>query len=478
MKKEARAVSEPGLKEGVPAFIQQAGLYLLMGALLIGVIWNGGYFPESKLVLACGLLIAGGWEFMVVVALGEWQALRSYALWILAAFALWTAASHAWTLNTDVTDREVAIIFGLLGAILVPRAQVLRLGVKTLENLLNWLIYSAGFVAAWGIATYLTRTPPYMELVDGFLRVGSTFQYSNAVSCFLLMALPVTLAIHQMGRQKDRALYGVAASLEIAAIFLAFSRMGLVVLAAVIVYFMVTAGKRQLLSQMAFITGAGLLMAAAALVLGEAEYARVGIAAVALLCGVCWLILRAAGTERGGQLIKKAMLAALAVAGASAVVLVIISERAQVILRTRFIEGFAWSKLIPHRSATWEAAWNAFKDKPVKGWGLGEFYEIFATYETAQPTRFAHNLVLQMAVDTGIVGGVMIIALFVYIAALTLLRLVTRTNLMTRALAIAAAVFIFYNMFDWEWYLPAITAWFMVAVACIENRSLLKNILE
>jgi O-antigen ligase len=284
--------------------------------------------------------------------------------------------------------------------------------------------------------------------------------------------------MHQRGRKQDRPLYATAAALEIASVMIAFSRLGLVVLAAILLYFMFTARNRELLSQTVFTTVMGGLMAAAALVLGEAEYARTGVVVVALLSGFCWLILRAAGTGRGGVLFPRAVQVSLVVAGVASAVLVAISDRAQLILRTRFIEGFAWSKMLPHREATWSAAWQAFKDKPVKGWGLGQFYEIYTKYETAQPTRFAHNLVLQMAVDTGIIGAVLVTVFLVYVATLALLRLVTRTNLMTRALAIAVAVFIFYNMFDWEWHLPAITAWFMVAVACIETRSLLEEAKE
>lgn len=478
MKKKTRAAAGAGLKKGVPPFIQQAGLYILMGALLLGVVWNGGYFPQSKLVFAAALLIAGGWEFMVVVALGEWQTLRSYALGIMAAFAIWAAASHGWTASTEATDREAAMMVGLLAAIFIPRAQAMRLGVKTLESLLNWLVYSAGFVAAWGIITYLLRIEQYVAIVDDILRAGSTFQYSNALSCFELMALPVTLMMHQQGRKQDRPLYATAAALEIASVMITFSRLGLVVLAAVLLYFMFTARKQELLSQTVFTAVMGGLMAAAALVLGEAEYARSGVAVVALISGFCWLILRAAGTGRGGVLFQKMVLVTLAGAAVASAVLVAISDRAHEILRTRFIEGFAWSKMLPHREATWSAAWQAFKDKPVKGWGLGKFYEIYAKYETTTFTRFAHNLVLQMAVDTGIIGAVLVTIFLVYVAALALLCLATRTNLMTRALAIAVAVFIFYNMFDWEWYLPAITAWFMVAVACIEMRSLLEEAKE
>lgn len=488
MSKKGRAAAESGLKEGVPSFIQQAGLYILMGALLLGVIWNGGYFPNSKLVFTSLLLIAGGWELMVIVALGEWRSLRSFSLWVLAALAIFSAASHGWTLNTELTDRETALLFGLLAAILVPRAQALRLGAGTVESLVNWLIYTAGFVSAWGIITYLLRTAPYVELVDDLYRAGSTFQYSNGLSCFALMALPVTLAMHQSGREKDRPLYATAAAIEIASIVVAFSRSGLAALVAILIYFLATSYRRQLLSVTVFTMAAGFLMAATALVMGEADTwptslfnflaargwqnLRVGSLAIPLIAAqaaLTWIVLRQAGTERGGRIFRKAIRGAVGAAAVLAVLLVAVSSRAQEVLETRFIKGFAWSKIFPHRTATWDAAWRAFKDKPVKGWGMGEFYEIFARYETAKPTRFAHNLVLEMAVDTGIIGAVLITAFLIFVAAVALLRLVTRTSLMTRALAIAAMVFIFYNMFDWEWYIPAITAWFMVAVTYIEG---------
>ena len=60
-------------------------------------------------------------------------------------------------------------------------------------------------------------------------------------------------------------------------------------------------------------------------------------------------------------------------------------------------------------------------------------------------------------------------ALLVYVAALSAWRLVARADALARAFAISSIVFLAYNMFDWEWYVPALAGWFVVGVVCLES---------
>jgi len=61
----------------LPAAIDRAGLWILMGALLLGVLWAGAYFPVPKWYFAVALLIAGMWEAAVAAVAGRTGILRS-----------------------------------------------------------------------------------------------------------------------------------------------------------------------------------------------------------------------------------------------------------------------------------------------------------------------------------------------------------------------------------------------------------------
>jgi hypothetical protein len=454
--------------EKVQGVARRAGLYMLMASLLVGVFWNGGYFPTSKLVFAGLLIAAGSWEVMIIVSESQWRAFRSPALWLFGIFAAAAVASHAWTSSTEITDREAAMAIGLVAAFLIARAQALRFGGQAVAAMLNWFVYTGAFVAFWGIITYLLRVNPYMQVVDGILRAGSTFEYSNALSCFELMALAITLALHQKIRPGERPLYATVASIQIAVTILALSRSGLVLLVLLLAYFLATAWRRRLLVETVMISLFGLLIGASCLVAGEAEQKEVGLVLAALLVAASFFAQRTAGNDRLRKTFGLFFKIFLIVSGIVSVVLVAISDRAQVILRARFVEGFHIEKLLPARVDTWEAGINAFRQKPAQGWGLGMYAELYGLFLPSRFSRYVHNTAIQMAADTGIIGGLPFALFLLYAAAVACWRILRSSDLLIKALGIGILIFVFWNMFDFEWYLPAIAAWFMVAVAFVE----------
>jgi O-antigen ligase len=118
---------------------------------------------------------------------------------------------------------------------------------------------------------------------------------------------------------------------------------------------------------------------------------------------------------------------------------------------------------------------DAFRVQPVKGSGLGSFSQVFTEHTIAVYTKYAHNLFLQMAVDTGVLG-VALLGLFIgYVVVLSGWWIVVASHPLVRAMALSSLIFISYNMFDWEWYVPALTAWFMVGAACLESNRYLEE---
>lgn len=457
----------PGSGRHKAARLQPVGLYVLMVALLLGVLWSGGYFPVPKGILTSLILAAAVWELAVAVVLGEKVILRSPAFWIFAVFFL-AAVSSSFRSPSSAQNLEVMMLLGYLAVLFVGRSQLIRSRGRAGIVLVNWMIYAAAFAAVWGIITYLLQVYPYASLVDGFMRAGSTFEYSNALSCFQLMALPLTLALHQQGKPDARPLFATVASLETAAVALTFSRLGLVMLAAILIFFLTTSWRRQALPETAVLIVMGIIMGGASLVLSEAEQGIAGVAVLAVLAGASYFV-HYAMSSPDRRWPAKAIILLTAAGGTSVALLVAASGRARTIVTSRFGEGFSINKLLPHRQDTWAAAYNAFQDRPLRGWGLGNFADVFLRYQTARFTKYAHNVLLQVAVDTGIIGALPFAAFLGYAVVLSCWHLAIRFDLKTRALAIAILVFLLYNMVDWEWYVPAITAWFMVLLACLEG---------
>ena len=453
----------------MPEYAKKASLYALFAALLLGTLWRGGYFPAQKWPFALALLTAGAIEIATGIATGRARALRSFTLWSLTAFTLYAVATRAWSVAPAATDRESMLMLGYLAAFFVVRGQLARHGEWALALIASWFVYTATFTSGWGMVSFLWRWEPYATMLDNVFRAGSTFEYSNALSCFALMALPVTVAVLRRSETRDRPMLAAAVSLQAAAVLISYARFGLLTLAALSLYLVLSGWRGGFALSTLLSLAASLPIGVAATMASESKKPFIGLAATVVILAVAWLVERCLEVPRFRQVLK--VVAATAAAGglAAAVILVKNSERMRFILSTRFSEGFNLSRLLPHRLDTWQGAADAFHERPVTGSGLGSFAQVFAQHAIAVYTKYAHNLILQMAVDTGIVGVVLLIVFLGYVVILSLWRLVMKSHPLVRAFGVASLIFIVYNLFDWEWYVPALTAWFMVGTACLEG---------
>lgn len=409
----------------------------------------------------------------MTVAQGKLHLLQSMAFWLLTGFALLAAASLFWSISIDDTLREAVLLAGLVAAMFTTYHQLKHEGGQALGLIAAWMVYLASFVSAWGIGTYLFHLSPYTNFVDGINRAGSTFEYSNALSCFGLMALPVTIITHWQAEARDRPLLATAASLQVAAVLVSYARFGILLLIVLALY-MVWEGWRKGVAPALILTlGAGLAIAIAAAVATEARLPLLGVTVIIGVLGAAW-----AGhffLEKAGRNVSKRIWLAVAVTAAAAgpvaaTILVAKAQRLQAILSARFGEGLSISKLLPHRLDTWSGAVGAFKIRPITGSGLGTFAQVYQQYAIATYTKFAHNLLLQTAVDTGLLGVAIMVVFLAYVAALSIWCLWTcSAEPLARAFAVGSLVFIAYNIFDWEWYIPSLAGWFVVGVVCMEE---------
>jgi len=453
----------------VPELFKKASLYILFASLLMGTLWRGGYFPDQKWPFALALLTAGAVEIAATVAYGRATALRSIGFWLLAAFCLFAVSTRVWSVTPGVTDRESMLLLGYLAAFFVVRTQLARYGERTLGSIASWLVYTATFTAGWGLVTFLWRWGPYAAMLDNVFRAGSSFEYSNALSCFSLMALPVTVAMQRRAKREDRSLLAVAVSLLAAAVLISYARFGMLALVALSLYLVLSGWRGGFMLSTLFSLAASLPIAVAATMTSESEDPFAGMAITIVILAIVWLVERYMDEPRFRRIFQGVALAAAAGGLVAAAALATRSERMRVILSTRFSDGFSPARLLPHRLDTWEGAVDAFRVRPVTGSGLGSFSQVFTQHAIAVYTKYAHNLFLQMAVDTGIIGAALLALFIGYIVVLSGWRIIARSHPLVRAFGISSLVFISYNMFDWEWYVPALTAWFMVGAACLEG---------
>lgn len=455
------------------SFPQKGGLYLLAGALLLGVLWQGAYFPLPGTVFALALLAAGSWEAAADLRSRRPAGLMSPALWLLASFTAVAAVGLEWTVSPADTRRGLLLLTGYMAVLFITRSQMARDSRQALMNISQWLVYVATFAAVWGIGTWIFRLAPYAAEVDGLLRAGSTLEYSNALACLMLMALPVTLSLMFLAPDRERPVYALAATLQAAASLLSLSRSGVVLLLAVAVVALLSAHRRGLSLPVALVFAFSLLLAAVSMAAAFGRQPAAGTVAVTALTGLCLAVQVYWQRFAGGKAplpvapVAGALLAALLLGLAVAALLP--GDDAWQPLTDRFSQGMEVGSLLPHRLDTAAAGLEAFRERPWRGWGLGSFDEAYWRYSSASFTRFAHNLPLQAAVETGVTGALAMTAFLVYAVQLAIRRLLGPSPLLVRAMAAAALVFIVYNLFDWEWYLPALTAWFMVMVGCMEG---------
>lgn len=444
----------------------RGSLYILFAALLTGTLWSGAYFVVPKWVLLSMLLAAVAWELIVVRERGERPYLRSPALLMLGLFTAFAAASCLWSVSPADSAREATLLLAYLGVLMVVRGQLAR-DPSVASTIAMWLVYVAAFVSAWGIATYIYRLTPYTIFLDNVYRAGSTFEYSNALSCFMLMALPVAGALMGMAKREDRPLYAAAQALVVAGAVLTLSRLGMILLVLVAIY-MIASRWRQGLALISLISiVSGVVAASFAVILSDWGQESAALATVVTTFIFAWFVPRLLPDLHGkGQ---AAALGSTLVAGvALTIILVKLSDRAESILDQRVWRGFTPSRLLPHRLETFEGTVDAFRVRPLAGSGLGTFAEVYRQYAVATYTKFAHNLVLQTAVETGWIGAVLMTVFLIYALSLGALRLLLARNPLGRAFSVSLPVFIAYNMVDWEWYIPSLTAWFMVCLAVAE----------
>lgn len=358
----------------------------------------------------------------------------------LLLFTAWALGRTAFsTVPTDGADVGGSQVLGLLlfwlGAFTVGGADVLlsrapgekARGIAGERLVVSFFACLAAAMACHAILQYhflypdqlerLRKDPAFdpndpvwegMAYALGLRRIGSWFGGPNILCGFLAMCLPMAAAVAWEAR--GRGGMGIRAAAGLAAAAMAYAA-----------YRTDSAG-----GALVFCFGLALILAGV-LARRRGRGKQVGRhGALPLLVLACsgWLVLRPAAAMLGSESPPPSSsldasttrsasptLSAVAVAAAP-------SEGIERALATRapLFSETRQAKTVFQRLCYWRSGWRMWRDAPLTGHGLGSYSRLYPRNRIlgAGETRYAHNFVIQTAVETGLAGlGLFVWFLFV-----------------------------------------------------------------
>jgi hypothetical protein len=463
----------PTLWEVAAAALAFAALFLSAGSSQSRIFWLG---------LPAVLVAAIGWVWVPV----RLPRLAIAFFCVFAAFVVWQGVSIAWSIQPsrswDYTNRAlVYFAFAAVGALIgyVPLRRYAAVACVLLAALFVWAL--AGKVIP---GLY----PDYERLA----RLRYPIGYWNELG--LLAATGVPLGLWALGPRRDaRGRIGGALFLYTALVVavLTYSRTGLVlaVLAAA-VWLLLDRERLAVLGPFAVGWIGGALVSGIALLLpgisadGQPHDVRVQ---DGLVFGAVFVVVGVAVAFGARLLLARTVDRRVARAGGLALVAVLVAALVVAVVRAGGPGSFVsdrWHEFSNKVSAQvsneqnrivstsssnrwrwWKEAWHGFTDKPLQGTGAGTF-GLLDRIERTTPlaTTEPHSVPLQFLSETGIVGLLLYIAMFVVAALAILRRQRTRAWL---ALSLAVALCVVHSFVDIDWDFLAVQGPFFLTVGVL-----------
>jgi hypothetical protein len=448
-----------------------AAAVLLGAALLFGggsgdgrLAWIGG-----AALLAAGVLCGAAlWGWLPVPAIGR----EGVAFGLLSAgFLTWTGVTILWSIlpdrSWDYFNRGLAyLMFAVIGAFV---------GSVVAPRLVAWTV--GGLVAVtcfWALAG--KAVPALYDDYGRLARLRSPVGYWNALALVAVFGIPVALWAATRHRREIRAGAVVGLYVFLLALLLTYSRGGvLAALVALALWFALTRDRFQ--GVVAFLEAgvpAALVFGVALLLPGittdtqpHAVRAQDGAwFALAVVLGagaayaLAYLIRYRPAPERERLLLRLALGAALVCVAAGAIA---VSAHGNP-FGTETAVGQGPGRLaegsLNNRWSWWKEAWHGWVDEPLGGHGAGAFELVHRRFRDSNiDVREPHNLPLQFAAETGLVGlllwgGAMAAALLGAWRALA--RLAGDDREAALALGIAFPAFLVHGLLDYDWDFVAV----------------------
>jgi len=391
-----------------PAVVVVIGAALLI--LLTSVLLRGALRAEDQWLLAGAILLVGlAWA--VGRVLRQLPAtpslvsdLPSIALLLVALLAL---SSALWSNNPLASIRACSVSLGGLVILNIGRV----LGAR------RWGLVAVGAAAAiagavLSLLSLLALAAPYpawVQMLEGGALLAGPFGYANGAAAFLLLTLTptVALAIFAVGRLKTPQRRLIVGGLLTAAVALQLVALGLT---------------RS--------TGAGLALLVACVVIVP-----------------LWLLMRRR-SPRPIETLSARSRALLWVAAVVCVILLAIIPP----LYASTTHGDEVASAGGHRVHTWKSALAAAEERPLEGWGAGNFLASYRAYRVGPTTAYAHNLFIQQAVELGLAGVLLLVLLLAGLLRSGLAGLRARPDVLTVGPLVGVSAFALHNLLDLGWY--------------------------
>ncbi|MDX6690400.1 MAG: hypothetical protein QOG15_1857 [Solirubrobacteraceae bacterium] len=491
-----------------PALAAGASLMAILGLLGFN---DGGYFPPSFIAAGAAAFITLA---VVVVGVASRTTMSSNALaglGLLAAFALWSGVSAAWSTVADVPvlDMQRSMLYvGLFGLALVaadsPRhARLLVWGMLGVTV----LIVGAGLLSRLEPDLLAGSSDPFTNLA---YRLGYPLEYWNAFGAMASMGgvLALGLAADRRAAAARRAVFAGTSALLLVAMYLSLSRGAWMALAVGLVVLVALAPNRGSLLVSALLVGGALAIAVLRLrsypalvdnpAAGSGQEAQGNaftVELVALVAGVAGL----QGLLASKRVLQRVKRRARELRRpASLMVAVLLVAVAAIGYAARGHDARAWvdrqwqdfmqptaagtaasgtTRLFSTsgaRSEAYRVAFDGFQAQPIRGEGAGSFAARWTLTRRVDLTLHdAHSLVLETLAELGLIGGLLLIGFLVAVGRGAVHSMRGRGVLSpapAAGVAAAVSVWLAHACVDWDWQMPALTGIALVLAAALTQR--------
>lgn len=410
-------------------------LVLVLTAVAFTALAQGGVFERTHLITGALLAVA----VAVAATRGELTLKHSRSPVILAAGAIacWAAVRAAiagdlglgWGTATLLIG--VAAVYAVTGAV-APLAR---------DHLASGLLATGVLLAVSGWVGVVLRSEPLALVSAGVWRAATTVTYTNAAAAIL-----VCLALVATGRLVARPTRtgSMATMLLMVGAAATLSRAGVVALAVGLVVLALGVGARRLATTLiAPVAGAIIALAALLPSVPVDAPARPLLAIAGLAIGTCTTVMLAMREPVGGRTLVAGSVLAVIV-GVTVVASVDLSDRLSLVPSDRLERN--------------QAALEMYGDSPVIGRGPGP---LWLTWQDPSGRTVGawhvHNEYVQVLVQFGAVGGLLVAALLVAaIGAVRRGRAAASEPAAWWGIVAGLTALAVHSGFDFLWHIPAI----------------------
>ncbi len=422
---------------------------LAIAAVGVAVFWDGGFDAGPQWTFAA-IAAAAGLVALAARRLSAWSA----PVVVLLAVAALQALSAAWAIVPPADAlRAAALTVGYAALVVAGSTQ-------TAHRLAAMIAVAAGVTGVMGLVSASLYSGTFAERIEGGWRPEGPFGYPPSLALVQVFAIPALVTAMVRARLVLAGLAAAGATVASGVLILVANRVSLA-FAVVVLGIALAISVRRALTALAIA-----LLAVAAVAFHEllggwtSRFAVAGpgaaVAAVAIVGGLAllWVLARRrlGTTELSRELALRPALAIAAAIAALALVAGLFSGGALSARRFDVHQSFTHG-----RTWMWSAAYRTAVERPLYGFGAGSFFQATVSRQPGhgRVTRFAHDLPLEMGVETGIAGFLLALALYA-VAGRALWR--ARGSEVLWLLGPAVAAFLLANLVDWPWHLAGVGA--------------------